>query len=67
MIVSPTRGWPRASRDCISHPGLALGDSWQPLLLENGLERVVTTYPAGCWPRASGDYLSRLMMATSES
>jgi hypothetical protein len=67
MIVSPARGWPRASRDCISHSGLALCDSLQSLPPENGLKRVVTTYPAGGWPQASGDYLSRLMMATGES
>jgi hypothetical protein len=27
MIVSPARGWPRAGRECVSHPGLASGES----------------------------------------
>jgi hypothetical protein len=36
VIVSPVRGWPQASRDCASRPGLASGppsdESWLHLL-----------------------------------
>jgi hypothetical protein len=27
MIASPARGWAQMSRDCVSRPGLALGEA----------------------------------------
>jgi hypothetical protein len=40
------RGWPQASHDYVSRPGLASGESWLPLPLEVFLGRDVTTSPA---------------------
>jgi hypothetical protein len=46
LTAYPTRGWPEASRDNISHLGLASSESWLSLPPEIDLEQVVTASPA---------------------
>jgi hypothetical protein len=38
-------GWPRASRDCLSCPRMAPGESLLPVPPVDGLRRVVTACP----------------------
>jgi hypothetical protein len=66
-FCTPIRGMPWASRDCISRPRLASGESWLHLPLKVGLGRVVTTSPAQSWPRASQNSVSCLRLASGES
>jgi hypothetical protein len=45
VAACPAWAWPRASRDCLSHPRVASGGL--PVLSWLGLGQVITLYPTG--------------------
>jgi hypothetical protein len=60
------RGWPRASRDCVSRPWVASGESWLHLPPGVGFGWAVTVSPARGWPWARCDCISRPRLASGE-
>jgi hypothetical protein len=67
MTASLAHGCPWASRDYVSHLGLASGDSCLCFPPVVDLGQVVNVSPTRGWPQPSRGCVSRLGLASSES